>query len=91
MTKKLQVYKCEVCGNIVEVLHEVGHKVLAVLVDAALDSHNPNPGILVLQVKSDVPRGRFGRGAAPPGNDQKAGPRPRSEGSGNPGPSGSNW
>ena len=22
MTKKLQVYKCEVCGNIVEVLHE---------------------------------------------------------------------
>ena len=22
MTKKLQVYKCEICGNIVEVLHE---------------------------------------------------------------------
>jgi len=22
MTKKLQIYKCEVCGNIVEVLHE---------------------------------------------------------------------
>ena len=22
MTKKLQVYKCEVCGNIIEVLHE---------------------------------------------------------------------
>jgi len=24
MTKKLEVYKCEVCGNIVEVLHEGG-------------------------------------------------------------------
>ncbi|UCH98685.1 MAG: desulfoferrodoxin FeS4 iron-binding domain-containing protein, partial [Candidatus Aminicenantes bacterium] len=22
MTKKLQVYKCEVCGNMVEVIHE---------------------------------------------------------------------
>ncbi|MBC7189833.1 desulfoferrodoxin FeS4 iron-binding domain-containing protein, partial [Candidatus Aerophobetes bacterium] len=22
MTKKMQVYRCEVCGNIVEVLHE---------------------------------------------------------------------
>ncbi|MEK7822636.1 MAG: desulfoferrodoxin FeS4 iron-binding domain-containing protein, partial [Nitrospirota bacterium] len=22
MTKKLQIYKCEVCGNIVEMLHE---------------------------------------------------------------------
>ena len=22
MTKRLQIYKCEVCGNIVEVLHE---------------------------------------------------------------------
>jgi len=22
MTKKIQVYKCEICGNIVEVLHE---------------------------------------------------------------------
>lgn len=22
MTQKLQIYKCEVCGNIVEVLHE---------------------------------------------------------------------
>ncbi|MBA3063668.1 MAG: desulfoferrodoxin FeS4 iron-binding domain-containing protein, partial [Atribacteria sp.] len=22
MTKKLEVYKCEICGNIVEVLHE---------------------------------------------------------------------
>lgn len=24
MTKRLQVYKCEICGNIVEVLHEGG-------------------------------------------------------------------
>ena len=23
MTKKLEVYKCEICGNIVEVLHQV--------------------------------------------------------------------
>ncbi|RKX34517.1 MAG: desulfoferrodoxin, partial [Thermotogae bacterium] len=22
MTKRMQVYKCEICGNIVEVLHE---------------------------------------------------------------------
>ncbi|MCK4431256.1 MAG: desulfoferrodoxin FeS4 iron-binding domain-containing protein, partial [Candidatus Aminicenantes bacterium] len=22
MTKRLQIYKCEICGNIVEVLHE---------------------------------------------------------------------
>lgn len=22
MTKKLQIYKCEICGNMVEVLHE---------------------------------------------------------------------
>ncbi|MCJ7582023.1 MAG: desulfoferrodoxin FeS4 iron-binding domain-containing protein, partial [Candidatus Aminicenantes bacterium] len=24
MTKRLQIYKCEICGNIVEVLHEGG-------------------------------------------------------------------
>jgi len=24
MTKKLEIYKCEVCGNIVEVIHEGG-------------------------------------------------------------------
>ena len=22
MTKRLQIYKCEVCGNIVEIIHE---------------------------------------------------------------------
>jgi superoxide reductase len=51
MTERLQVYKCEVCGNIVEVLHEgVGELVccgqpmillVANTVDAAKEKHVP--------------------------------------------------
>ena len=51
MTERLQIYKCEVCGNIVEVLHEgVGELVccgqpmkllMANTVDAAKDKHVP--------------------------------------------------
>jgi superoxide reductase len=51
MTKRLQVYKCEVCGNIVEVLHEgVGELVCCNqpmkfmqenTVDAAQEKHVP--------------------------------------------------
>ena len=28
MTKRLQIYKCELCGNIVEVLHEGGGELI---------------------------------------------------------------
>ncbi len=28
MTKRLQIYKCEICGNIVEVLHEGGGELI---------------------------------------------------------------
>jgi superoxide reductase len=51
MTKKLQVFKCEICGNIVEVLHEgVGQLVCCNqpmklaeenVVDAAVEKHVP--------------------------------------------------
>jgi len=51
MTQRLQIYKCEVCGNIVEVLHEgVGELVccgqpmkllVANTVDAAKEKHVP--------------------------------------------------
>jgi superoxide reductase len=51
MTKRLQIYKCEVCGNIVEVLHEgVGELVccgqpmilqVENTVDAAREKHVP--------------------------------------------------
>ncbi len=51
MTKRLQIYKCEICGNIVEVLHEgVGQLVccgqpmklyLENTVDAAQEKHVP--------------------------------------------------
>jgi superoxide reductase len=51
MTKKLQVYKCEVCGNIVEILHEGAgqlvccHKPMVLLeentTDAATEKHVP--------------------------------------------------
>ena len=51
MTERLQIYKCEVCGNIVEVLHEgVGELVccgqpmkllVANTVDAAKEKHVP--------------------------------------------------
>ncbi len=62
MTKRLQIYKCEVCGNIVEVLHEgVGELVCCNqpmklmqenTVDAAKEKHVPvvektTDGILV--------------------------------------------
>lgn len=51
MTKRLEVYKCDVCGNIIEVLHEgVGHLIccgqpMKVVkentVDAAKEKHVP--------------------------------------------------
>jgi superoxide reductase len=51
MTKKLQIYKCEVCGNIVEMLHEgIGELVCCNepmklyeenAVDAAVEKHVP--------------------------------------------------
>jgi superoxide reductase len=51
MTKNLQVYKCEICGNIVEILHEgVGQLVCCNqpmklmeenVVDAAVEKHVP--------------------------------------------------
>ncbi|HEC79466.1 MAG TPA: desulfoferrodoxin [candidate division WOR-3 bacterium] len=62
MTKRLQIYKCEICGNIVELLHEgVGELVCCNqpmklmeenTVDAAKEKHVPviektNKGILV--------------------------------------------
>ncbi len=51
MTEKLQVYKCEVCGNIVEMLHEGAGElvccgqpmkhIIAGTVDAAKEKHVP--------------------------------------------------
>lgn len=51
MTKKLQVFKCQVCGNIVEVLHEAGGELVCCgqpmtllnenTVDAATEKHVP--------------------------------------------------
>jgi len=51
MTKKFQIYKCEICGNIVEVLHEgVGQLVCCGqpmklqkenVIDASLEKHVP--------------------------------------------------
>ena len=51
MTKRLQIYKCEVCGNIVEVLHEgagalvcCGQEMKLLVgntVDASLEKHVP--------------------------------------------------
>ena len=51
MTKKLQIYKCEVCGNIVEVLHQGGGELVCCdqpmklmgenVVDAAQEKHVP--------------------------------------------------
>ncbi len=51
MTKKLEIYKCEVCGIIVEIIHEGGGKLVCCnqpmklmeenTVDAALEKHVP--------------------------------------------------
>jgi superoxide reductase len=51
MTKKLQVYKCEVCGNMVEIVHEGGGTLVCCnqnmklveenTVDAAKEKHVP--------------------------------------------------
>lgn len=51
MTKQLEIYKCEVCGNIVEVLHEGGGELVCCgqpmklfmenTVDAAKEKHVP--------------------------------------------------
>ena len=58
MTEKRQVYKCEICGNIVEVLHEGGGTLVCCgqpmnlqkenTVDASLEKHIP-----VIEHKSD--------------------------------------
>lgn len=62
MTEKNQIYKCEICGNIVEVLHEAGGQLVCCgqpmkllkenTVDASLEKHVPiiqetESGILV--------------------------------------------
>ncbi len=51
MTQRLQIYKCEVCGNVVEVLHEGAGELVCCdqpmklmkenTVDAALEKHVP--------------------------------------------------
>lgn len=51
MTKRLQIYKCEICGNIVEVLHEGAGELVCCgqpmnlyeenTVDAAVEKHVP--------------------------------------------------
>ena len=51
MTEKNQVYKCEICGNIIEVLHEAGGQLVCCgepmkllkenTVDASLEKHVP--------------------------------------------------
>ena len=51
MTKKSEVYKCEICGNIVEVIHEAGGQLVCCgqpmtlqlenSVDAAKEKHVP--------------------------------------------------
>ncbi len=51
MTKKLQIYKCEVCGNIVEMLHEGDGELICCgepmklyeenTIDAAIEKHVP--------------------------------------------------
>jgi superoxide reductase len=51
MTKKMEIYKCEVCGNIVEIVHEAGGELVCCdqpmklmeenTVDAALEKHVP--------------------------------------------------
>ena len=51
MTKRLEIYKCEVCGNIVEIIHEAGGELVCCgepmklmkenTVDAALEKHVP--------------------------------------------------
>jgi superoxide reductase len=51
MTKRLQVYKCEICGNIVEVIHEGGGQLVCCgqpmklmeenVVDASKEKHVP--------------------------------------------------
>lgn len=51
MTQRLQIYKCEVCGNVVEVLHEGAGELVCCdqpmklmkenTVDAALEKHIP--------------------------------------------------
>lgn len=58
MTKRLQVYKCEICGNIVEVLHEGAGELVCCgepmkllvenTVDASKEKHVP-----VIEKKSD--------------------------------------
>ncbi len=45
MTKRLQVYKCEVCGNIVEMLHEgVGELICCGEPMKLLDAHTVDEG-----------------------------------------------
>lgn len=61
MTEKNQIYKCEICGNIIEVLHEGGGQLVCCgepmkllkenTVDASLEKHVP--------VISKTPKGIF--------------------------------
>ncbi len=70
MTQRLQVYKCEVCGNIVEVLHEGAGKLVCCnqpmlhleenTVDAAKEKHVP-----VIEKSGDAVTVRVGDVAHP--------------------------
>ena len=70
MTARLQVYKCEICGNIVEVLHEGGGELVCCgkpmrlfkenTVDAAKEKHVP-----VITRAGDEVRVRIGEVAHP--------------------------
>jgi len=70
MTKLLQIYKCEVCGNIVEIVHSsVGELVCCNkpmklyeenTVDAALEKHIP-----VFEVKGNIVKVKVGSVAHP--------------------------
>lgn len=70
MTKKMQIYKCEVCGNIVEVLHEGKGELVCCeepmklfkenTVDAAKEKHVP-----VIERNGDMVKVKVGSVAHP--------------------------
>ncbi|MCG9479835.1 MAG: desulfoferrodoxin [Actinomycetia bacterium] len=70
MTKKMQIYKCEVCGNIVEVLHEGDGELVCCeepmklfkenTVDAAKEKHVP-----VIERNGDMVKVKVGSVAHP--------------------------
>lgn len=65
MTERLQIYKCEVCGNIVEILHEGKGELVccnkpmklfkANTVDAAQEKHVP-----VAEISADIVKAKVG-------------------------------